>query len=519
TEERISELEDELAETKGYLRTTVEELETSNEELKSSNEEMMSMNEELQSANEELSTVNEELKSKLDELAQVNADVVNFLESTQIATLFVDGRMRLRSFTPVARALFSLSEHDKGRPLLEVRTSLETERLKDAMDRILAGELRVTNRLEVNGASYNFSALPYRGTQGLLDGVVLVFEDISELVAAKEVTDEMEREVAAGQREIELLYQNAPIGMALVDAEHRYKRINDSLAAYNGVSPEDHLGRTITEVLPEIGAVLEPILDEVFNNKRFVRDHEIEVAVPTAPHQSDIFELDLYPVSDTVTGKVASAGIIARRITDARRLEADLRNAMNELQHRVKNSLATVLAVVSQTVRTTDDRKSLAEALTSRIGALASTHNLLTKAEWQAVDLRELVDQELAPYRHDQRITIEGAAMRLSPKAALTLTMVLHELVTNAAKYGPLADDGGSLEIVWRRRKDVFSLSWTEARSGEMTAPRRHGFGLRFIGRSLEHDLDGEAHFDWKPTGLACTITAPLRTICAPEGS
>src|SRR6202000_705159 len=119
-EAAIKQLEDERDETRAKLRTPVEELETSNEELKSSNEEMMSMNEELQSTNEELATVNEELKNKVDQLARTNSDLQNFIESTQVPTIVLDKKMRIRSFTPATRALFRFQEQDKGRPLSDL---------------------------------------------------------------------------------------------------------------------------------------------------------------------------------------------------------------------------------------------------------------------------------------------------------------------------------------------------------------------------------------------------------------
>ena len=119
-DDSIKQLEDELDETRTKLRTTVEELETSNEELKSSNEEMMSMNEELQSTNEELATVNEELKNKVDQLARANSDLQNFIESTQIPTIFLDSKLRIRSYTPATKILFRFQEQDKGRPLSDL---------------------------------------------------------------------------------------------------------------------------------------------------------------------------------------------------------------------------------------------------------------------------------------------------------------------------------------------------------------------------------------------------------------
>ena len=510
SEQRIRELEDELGEARSTLRTTVEELETSNEELKSSNEEMMSMNEELQSANEELSTVNEELKSKLEELAQANADLVNFLEATRIATVFVDRELRVRAHTPEATKLFRIAETDRGRPLLDLRTSLDPTMIEEAMTDVLAG--RETEPRRVEGAEervYIFRALPYRGSSDEIDGVVVTFDDITALDAAQ-------RTASARLHELELIYENSPTGMAIIDSEHRYRRINAALAEYNGVAAEDHIGRTITEVLPEIGPGLDEALDRVLQGGETLKNWELAAPAPQDPNKDEVFELDLYPVPSEFEGGAPAAGVIVRRITEFRRLEAELRHVMGELQHRVKNTLATVLAIVRQTVRSDGDREALATALQSRIGALAQTHTLLTRADWREVRLRDILVQELAPYSEGNRVTMEGGEATLSSKAALNLTMVLHELTTNAVKHGALSDDGGALRVAWRVEDETFHLEWDEHGahcSGPGDAKEGGGFGLRFIERSVRHDLDGTCDIVWKDGCLSARIGVPMATI------
>ena len=511
TEERIAELEDELSETRARLRTTVEELETSNEELKSSNEEMMSMNEELQSANEELSTVNEELKSKLDELARLAADQQNFLEATRIATVFVDTGMRVRSFTPPARRLFRLSERDRGRVLTDVRTDLDMAMLREAIDTALSGEV-AERQVSAAKGTFTFRALPYLGHDGSVDGAVLVFEDVTQLVRSQDVALELEKDVAAGRREIERLYESAPVGMAMFDRDKRYLRINESLAAYNGIAPEDHLGRTITEMLPEIGPKLDAMLGRVIETGEGVARWELEAADPKDPDRPEIFELDVYPLADE-RGRVEQVGMIVHRVTEARRLERETRHLMAELQHRVKNSLATVVSIVRQSARNTSDHAALSEALTGRIGALAATHSLLTATDWGAVPLADIVRQELAPYDDGARIDVGGTALGLGAKAAVTLTLALHELATNAAKYGALRGTEGRLAVSWRRDAGRFVLRWVERPEHAVEEPTHRGFGTRFIERIVAHDLGGTATLDWEAHGLTCTIEAPLERI------
>ncbi|MGR3541835.1 MAG: chemotaxis protein CheB [Hasllibacter sp.] len=513
TEERISELEDELGEARSRLRTTVEELETSNEELKSSNEEMMSMNEELQSANEELSTVNDELKSKLDELANANADQQNYLGATQIAIVFADAQRRIRSFTPAARELFRLKPQDKGRLISDIRADLPLDLLDDAMTQALAGEDTGIEEIRVGDETYNFRARPYRDGEGRIDGAILVLDDVSALAKARSLADQAERDAASSRAEIERLYENAPLGIALVDEGLRYRRINRSLADYNGYGPEEHIGRTITEMLPEIGPLLEQPLARVFDHGETLSQWELEAPAPQDSDQAEAFELDMYPVTRDDEGNVDSAGIIVHRVTDQWMMEAELRRLMAELQHRVKNSLATVLAVVGQTVRSTQDRDALANALVRRIGALAATHALLTSSDFRAVPFRAILEPELAPYREVSEIGIEGPSMGLNAKTAVTLTMVFHELATNAAKYGALATPEGSLDVRWTKDADGLRICWQEETTGPVSEPERKGFGTRFIDRALKHDLDGKARFEWLGTGLRCEIEIPSASL------
>ena len=518
TEQWIQELEDELSETRASLRTTVEELETSNEELKSSNEEMMSMNEELQSANEELSTVNEELKSKLDELALLNADHVNFLESSQIATVFVDRELRVRSFTPVAKKLFRLVERDKGRPIMDVRASLESSILTEALEKALAGEKDVSEQVSIGSDTYTFRALPYVDHEGMIDGAVLVFEDVTQLVSAQTAALELEKAAADSRREIERLYESAPVGMALVGRDRKYRRINKSLAEYNGFSVEEHLGKTITEMLPEIGPKIDDVITQVFETGEGVSRWELEANAPTDHRMPEVFELDIYPVPGE-SEDVDRVGIIVHRVTEARQMERDLRHLMAELQHRVKNSLATVMSIVRQTVRTADSRETMAEALTSRIGALAATHSLLSAADWHSISLSQVLDQEFAPYRDYERLTFEGPDISLGVKPALTLTLILHEMATNAVKYGALSASKGTVSVTWSMDEGRFNLRWEECVEGAVSEPEHRGFGIRFIERSVEHDLDGKVDLTWGAGGLTYDIEADLDRVIYREAN
>jgi two-component system CheB/CheR fusion protein len=514
-DDRIKELEDELDELRSKLRTTVEELETSNEELKSSNEEMMSMNEELQSTNEELSTVNEELKNKVDEIARANSDLQNFLESTQIATIFLDRSLRIRSFTPATRNLFRFQDQDKGRPLADVVSRVDQQQIEGDSRSVLATGTPVQREIELTDheqhETYLLRVLPYRDLAGTVDGVVLTFADMTEIREAKD--DLLRKETIARERryEIETLYKTAPVGMALIDRGRQFVKINQHFADINRLGIDEHTGRTLGEIAPHLADAIEMPISEVFQSAQEVVNVEVSVDINGDGAPRD-FLFDFYPYRQDE--RVTAVGLIAKDVTELRHLERELRRLMDELQHRVKNMLATVASIVQQTVRTKVDRSDLIAALKSRIGALAATHNLLTARDWRDVSLRKILQGELVPYRTSGNIELEGPDVALPPKHALTMTMTVHELATNAAKYGALSVPEGHLKVEWIVNVDAngrrLILEWTESGGPQPQETPRESFGSQLIKGAVAYDLQGSSELQLLPDGARCRLAIPF---------
>jgi two-component system CheB/CheR fusion protein len=512
-EDRIKQVEDELDETRSRLRTTVEELETSNEELKSSNEEMMSMNEELQSANEELATVNEELKNKVDQLARANSDLQNFIESTQVPTIFLDSKMRIRSFTPATKSLFRFQDQDKGRLLSDVVSRVDHGVMSDLAAQVVKSGEPVEQELSVDdGAeSHVLRVLPYRDVHQAVDGIIMVFADVTKIKQAQ--ADLARNQGIARQRthEIETLYKTAPVGMALVDRNRRFLKINQQFAELNGSNIERHIGRTLTDMIPELSERMDgPIFDVLERGTEVVN---VEVATRLDSEKVRDFLVDFYPYEED--DRVIAVGIVLKEVSELRRLEKDLRRLMDELQHRVKNTLATVGSIVNQTVGNASDRASMVDTLKRRIGALAATHNLLTTENWRDASLQRILESELDPFDHRDRISLKGPGVALPPKHALTLTLTIHELATNAAKYGALSNAGGKLDISWLVSVDGsgrrLTLNWMERDvSGNLRHRVTESFGTRLIKNGVVHDLQGDCAHVLAPDGLKCTITVPF---------
>ena len=178
-------------------------------------------------------------------------------------------------------------------------------------------------------------------------------------------------------------------------------------------------------------------------------------------------------------------------------------------------SLATVASIVNQTVASQGDRANLIDTLKLRIGALAATHNLLTQRNWKDASLQEILQAELRPFDHEERISISGPAVMLPPKHALTLTLTLHELATNAAKYGALAHESGTLEIDWMVSVDgsgrELTLNWRESGvPGIGSKEVKESFGTRLIKNAVMHDLQGRCDHSLSPAGLRCTVVVPF---------
>jgi two-component sensor histidine kinase len=200
------------------------------------------------------------------------------------------------------------------------------------------------------------------------------------------------------------------------------------------------------------------------------------------------------------------------RAREAEELRAHQRQQLmiNELNHRVKNTLFTVQSLARQSLGRPADTPGL-HAFNERIMALARAHDLLTQSVWEGADLKEILEETLEPYL--DRTVLAGPPVALTPNAALALSMVFHELGTNAVKYGALSVPEGSVTVVWHVDPGALhrlTLHWEERGGPTVSPPARKGFGSRLIAASLKSDLAGEARVDYRPSGLVCVLTLSL---------
>ena len=190
---------------------------------------------------------------------------------------------------------------------------------------------------------------------------------------------------------------------------------------------------------------------------------------------------------------------------------------IDELNHRVKNTLATVQSIVTQALRNSTDPAVIRESIETRIAALSRSHDLLGREKWDGAGLRDLIGEVLAPFSGAEgmadRFAIEGENIRLSPNATLALGIAFNELATNAVKYGALSNEAGTISINWKfdQRADAkwLCLHWREKNGPSVTPPTRKGFGSRVIEQGLAHELDGKVALDYAPGGIIFTINVP----------
>ncbi|MCC8952979.1 PAS domain S-box protein [Bradyrhizobium sp. Pear77] len=292
------------------------------------------------------------------------------------------------------------------------------------------------------------------------------------------------------------------------------KDLNGVITSWNGGAErifgylaEEIIGKPITILIPPDRRDEEAAIMGRIRRGQRVEHYE---TVRQCKHGRLIdISLTVSPVRDA-HGTVVGASKIARNITERKRSQAQIVNLAREAEHRTKNILATVLATVRLShSATSDDLKQLIEG---RIGALAKVHTLFVESRWAGAELHRLVTQELLAYsgERDARVRIDGPAVMLEPSTAQTAAISLHELATNAAKYGSLSAAGGHVEITWSLTPGGrLSLCWAESGGPTVTPPTRRGFGTRIV-ENMVGQLKGEVRFDWRTNGLRCEITLPL---------
>ncbi|PXA82652.1 histidine kinase [Caulobacter sp. D4A] len=235
---------------------------------------------------------------------------------------------------------------------------------------------------------------------------------------------------------------------------------------------------------------------------------------PTAKGNVRWWDTTVSPVRDEA-GRVVRVLAASHDVTAAMLAERHRQLLVNELNHRVKNTLAIVQSIAAQSLRNAGVDPAVRRAFEGRLMAIAATHNVLTDENWAAASLRQIVEGSLKPYLGgEHRATIAGPDLMVSPKPAVVMALAFHELAINALKYGALSVPGGEVEVGWASEPGArLVITWTEHGGPPVKTPTRRGFGSRIIELALASELDGEVALDYRPEGLVCTVRAPLTAL------
>jgi PAS domain S-box-containing protein len=289
-------------------------------------------------------------------------------------------------------------------------------------------------------------------------------------------------------------------GFYAVDQDWRITEFNTQAEHHFARDAASVVGRVLWDVFP---TSRETSLGQIFQCAMSTREPVMSET------QSVLFDgrwlsYRLFPLNQGL-------GIVFRDITDRKKAEEQRDLLVRELYHRVNNTLATVQAIASQTF----GQKDAADLFSGRLQALSNAHSILAQENWDGASLLTVIRLSLAPYRstNEERFSIDGTDLRFDAKSVLAVSMAVHELCTNAAKYGALSQPGGRVRIRWSVAGDRFRFSWEETGGPPVTPPTRRGFGSTMIERVLKAQLEADVRSDFRVSGLICTIDAPLARV------
>jgi PAS domain S-box-containing protein len=350
-------------------------------------------------------------------------------------------------------------------------------------------------------------AAPVRDDDDRITGGVVACLDIDRQKRAEAELRE-ERDRAQGYLQV------AGVMLLVLDRNGRIREINRRGGEILGFADPDPLvGREWFEVAvphserAKVRAVFERMMQGEFEDTQFYENSVLHTDGSerlVAWHNTVLRS----PEGDII-GTLSSG----EDITERRRAEERERLLAHEIDHRAKNLLAVMQAVVQLTSAT--DPEAFRHAVSGRLGSLARTHSLLAASRWEGADLKKIVEDELAPFARSDtdHLTVDGEELQLLVPAAQALALVIHELATNSVKYGALSIPSGHLSVSWHRTgaegKDALVVDWVETGGPPVTAPLRQGFGSKVVLSSVERQLGGSVRLDWRREGLACQLTIP----------
>ncbi len=326
------------------------------------------------------------------------------------------------------------------------------------------------------------------------------------------------RDEADHNKATALVYSPVRADAFLDSAAELYRRRGVAIAIYDGDPASDHL--LALRAAPGRAGVSIDRRITIANHDWTLRVSANNARTLTLPSRVTLVVGILLGLLVMYVARVITRRALEdREVLEALHRQAAIRTQLTrELNHRVKNTLANVLSIVSLTRRRSAGLDDFAESLSARIRALSATHDLLAQSDWNDAPMAEIIRSELAPYLQsdDEHVQMSGPAISLAPSDALSLGLAIHELATNAAKYGALSTADGRIAVTWRQvSADVAQLDWRESGGPPVTEPKRRGFGRDLIEKIVSHELRSQVELRFLPGGVECRLMAPIRRVGA----
>lgn len=291
---------------------------------------------------------------------------------------------------------------------------------------------------------------------------------------------------------------------------------NDAFRPLLGDKPPA-LGRSFSNVWAEVWDEIGPLVAKAFAGEAtFIEDFPLTIDRYGYP-EATWFTFCYSPIRDE-SGRILGMMDTVIETTGKMQAEANARLLNAELAHRMKNTLAMIAAVASQTFRTAESLEEAQVILSERIATLGEAHSILTQSSWSSAPIRSVIEGALAPHRSSLgHVRIEGPPLRLAPEKAMTLALAINELATNAVKYGALSVEGGHVAIAWSTGRpdsaESFRFSWRESGGPPVVKPRRQGFGTRLIERIMAQTFNGDVALDYAPEGVSYELATAMSNL------
>jgi PAS domain S-box-containing protein len=449
---------------------------------------------------------------------QVAWQLAAIVESSDDAIISADLDGIILSWNRGAEQIYGYSAEDVvGKSITVLLAPDRPDEEAEILQRIQQGEAvehleTVRRRKDGSLVDVSLTVSSLKDGAGRIIGVSKIARDITEHKRA-------ENALRAKEAELENIINRTPFMLIRCSPDLRYRFVSPAYAEMLNRRPDEIVGKELVEIIGKEGfkGVL-PHIQKVLRGERAEYEHEVDYEGVGKRYLHG-----LYTPDKDEQGRVVGWITSMLDVTERKRAESQRDLLLAEIDHRVKNTLATVVSIANQSFSKDRSLEESRHSFSDRIRALAQTHTRLAEASWSGASLGTIIRDEIAPYRGADNVRITGPDVVLNPKCAISLGLAIHELTTNAAKYGALSSTTGLVEICWQLSSsaDEIRLNWAESGGPPVSPPKRTGFGRLLLERVLVSDLRGAVKLEFGREGLTCSIVLPVKqseeTPCPPN--